>query len=101
MTDPDTVRFAVRVRPNARRDTVGGGRDGPHGLALLVSVAAPAVDGKANEAVRRVLAAALGVRRQQLSVLTGEHARDKVIAVRTAPAGLPALIDRLIADQVT
>jgi uncharacterized protein YggU (UPF0235/DUF167 family) len=79
-------RFAVRVRPGARKDAVGGRWDGPKGVALLVSVAAPAVDGKANEAVRRVLAGALGVRRQQLTLVAGERGRDKIILWTEAPA---------------
>jgi uncharacterized protein YggU (UPF0235/DUF167 family) len=78
---------AVRVRPGAGRTRVGGRYDGPHGPALIIAVGAPAVDGKATEAVRRALAGALGVRPADVELRLGATSRDKVFAVRTAPAG--------------
>ena len=72
---------AVRVRPGAGRDRVGGRYDGPHGPALIVAVAAPAVDGKATEAVRRALADSLGVRPADVALRIGATSRDKVFTV--------------------
>lgn len=77
------MRFAIRVKPGAKRDFVGGEYAG----ALVVAVTAPAVAGKANEAVRKVLAKELGVRSRDLIVVQGERARDKVIELGAAPAG--------------
>lgn len=94
MTGPG-ARFAVRVRPGARRDAVGGCWAGPRGDELLVSVAAPAVDGKANAAVCAVLARTLGVRRNQVTITAGERARDKLVTVLDAPADLPEQLARL------
>lgn len=76
----------VRVRPGASRTRVGGVRGDPP--ALLVSVTAPAVDGRATEATLRALAAALGVRRRQLRLVTGASSREKVVAVTEAPDDL-------------
>ncbi|GID93652.1 hypothetical protein Adi01nite_30640 [Amorphoplanes digitatis] len=73
--------FAVRVRPGAGRTRVGGRYDGPHGPALIVAVGAPAVDGKATEAVRRALAAALGLRPGDVELKIGATSRDKVFTV--------------------
>ncbi|MBG0563490.1 DUF167 domain-containing protein [Actinoplanes aureus] len=75
----------VRVRPGAGRTRVGGRYDGPHGPALIVAVGAPAVDGKATEAVRRALADALGVRPAEVALRLGATSRDKVFTV-SAPA---------------
>ena len=72
---------AVRVRPGAGRTRVGGRYDGPHGPALIVAVGAPAVDGKATEAVRRALADALAVRPRDVVLKLGATSRDKVFTV--------------------
>ncbi len=81
------LRFPIRVKPGAKRDAVGGTWDGAFGEALVVSVRAPAVDGKANEAVCRVLAGALSVRSRDLAVVKGHRSRDKLVEVRDAPPG--------------
>lgn len=85
-------RFAVRVKPGADRDRVGGCWDGPSGAALVVAVSAAAVDGRANDAVRRVLAVELGVRRRQLSIRRGLRSRDKLLVLEPAS---PAVVRRL------
>ena len=71
------MRFGIRVKPGARRTAVGGA----HGGALIVAVAAPAVEGKANEAVRKALAEAFGVRPRDVMIVAGERGRDKVIEI--------------------
>ena len=71
------MRITVRVRPGASRTEVGGSRDG----ALVVRVAAQAVDGKATEATVRAVASALGVRRADVRLVTGATSRTKVLDV--------------------
>ncbi len=75
------MSVAVRARPGAGRTRVGGRYEGPHGPALIVAVGAPAVDGKATEAVRRALAEALGVRAGAVALKLGATSRDKVFTV--------------------
>ncbi len=75
------VSVAVRVRPGAGRTRVGGRYEGPHGPAVIVAVGAPAVDGRATEAVRRALAEALDVRPAQVALRIGATSRDKVFTV--------------------
>jgi uncharacterized protein (TIGR00251 family) len=82
------VRFAVRVKPGAKREVVGG----RYGDALIVAVTAPAVEGKANEAVRKALAKAFDIRKQDVAIVTGERGRDKVIEMPDAPQRLDELL---------
>ena len=70
-------RLQVRVQPRARRDEIAGEREG----RLLVRVTAPPVEGKANEAVRRLLAKRLGVAPGRVAVGRGQAGRDKLIEV--------------------
>jgi uncharacterized protein YggU (UPF0235/DUF167 family) len=86
---------AVRVRPGASRERVGGRYDGPFGPALVVAVTAPPVDGRATEAVLRAVAAALGLRPAGVRLRTGATGRDKLIEVLDPPADLAERITRL------
>ena len=74
----DTTRLEVRVIPRARRDEVGGERDG----RLVVRTTAAPVDGAANRAVAKLLAAHLGVARRDIEVVRGHRSRDKTVEVR-------------------
>ena len=74
----DSVRFAVRVQPRAARSKVAGVRGG----ALLLRVAAPPVDGAANEELVRLLAGWLGVARRDVSIVGGAASRSKLVDVR-------------------
>jgi uncharacterized protein (TIGR00251 family) len=67
----------VRVQPRARRNELVGERDG----ALLVGVTAPPVDGRANDAVRKLVAKRLGVAPGRVEVARGSRSRDKVLLV--------------------
>jgi hypothetical protein len=81
------VSVVVRVKPGAGRDAVGGRYEGPYGPALVVAVGAPAVDGRATEAVRRAVAKALGVRAWAVELRVGATSRDKIFAVAGDVAG--------------
>lgn len=90
------MKVAVRVRPGARADAVGGRWDGPRGPALLVAVRARAVEGKANAAVVALLAAAFAVRRGDVEILNGHHGRDKIVQVDGDAAALAARLAALL-----
>lgn len=92
------MRFAIRVKPGAKKDAVGGLWQGALGDALVVAVAAPAVDGKANEAVRAALAKALGVRARDVAVVRGDRGRDKLVELDPAPADAADRLARLRAE---
>jgi uncharacterized protein (TIGR00251 family) len=69
--------ITLRVTPSASRDAVAGWQ----GDVLRLRVAAPAQRGKANEAVLRLLAAALGIERRRLRIVRGHTSRQKVVLV--------------------
>jgi uncharacterized protein (TIGR00251 family) len=70
-------RLAVRVQPRARRDEIAGERAG----ALLVRVTAPPVEGRANEALCKLVAKRLKIAPGRVSVVRGAASRDKVVEV--------------------
>ncbi len=71
------VILSVRVIPRASKSAI----DGTRGDALLVRLKAPPVDGAANAELIRVIAAALDVPARNVSIASGEHARQKRVLV--------------------
>lgn len=67
----------VHVQPRAGRTAVAG----RHGDAVKIRVHAPAVDGRATEAARVALAAALGVADRAVTLVAGERSRLKQFRV--------------------
>jgi uncharacterized protein YggU (UPF0235/DUF167 family) len=83
-----TVRLAVRLTPRGGADRVDGVGEGG---VLRVRVAAPPVDGAANEALCRLLARELGVPRRAVRVASGVTGRSKIVEVdEVDAAGLAA-----------
>jgi uncharacterized protein len=76
MSGPKAL-LKLRVVPNARRSEVVG----EYGEAIKLKIAAPAVDGKANEALLEFIAEELAVPRRTLELVTGEKSRDKMISI--------------------
>jgi uncharacterized protein (TIGR00251 family) len=74
--------IAVRVVPRSARPGIGGWRAGADGREELeVKVAQAPADGAANEAVVKLLANALGIRRSELTIVSGTASRHKRIAI--------------------
>jgi uncharacterized protein (TIGR00251 family) len=67
----------VRLQPRARRDEVVGERAG----AVLIRVTAPPVDGKANDALCRLVAKKAGVAPSRVTLIRGQAARDKTLEI--------------------
>ena len=90
--DPPRLRFEVRVQPRASRNRVSG----LHGPAIKIQLTAPPVEGAANAALLAFLAEVLVTPRGSIRLVTGEHARTKVVEVETAdPPGLLARLQAL------
>jgi len=78
----DGVTFAIKVHPRAKKNAITG----EVGDALKLSLTAPPVDGKANDACIDFFAKLLKVARSSVTIAAGQSSRNKVIRV----AGLTA-----------
>lgn len=76
------VTFSVRVHPRAKKDAITG----EVGDALKVSLTAPPVDGKANEACIEFFAKLLKVPKASVSIAAGLTGRNKVVRVEGVSA---------------
>lgn len=72
------VTFRVRVSPRARRNAVAGIVDG----ALHVRLAAPPVEGRANDELCRFLAACLNIPKTAVKIIHGRQGRLKQVEVQ-------------------
>ena len=86
----------IRVRPNSSRNKVGGCVGEPP--RLVVAVQAPAVDGKANQAVIKELAATFNLRARDFTIVYGELGRDKRLLVDGNEKTLQAKLEELIGE---
>jgi uncharacterized protein (TIGR00251 family) len=82
------LTLTLHVQPGAKKTEVAG----LHGDALKIRLAAPPVDGRANEALLAFVAAALGVPKTAASLKRGQSSRRKVVEVAGAD---PAAVARL------
>jgi uncharacterized protein (TIGR00251 family) len=71
------VTFPVRVQPRASRSGLAGEVDG----ALRIRLAAPPVDGEANEELVKFLAKLLDIPRRQVEIISGQKSKNKVVRV--------------------
>lgn len=74
------LTFKVQVVPRASRSEIVGEHNG----ALKVRIAAPPVDGAANEELIRTLAHALGVKRSAVEIIAGQTSKTKQMRVAGA-----------------
>jgi uncharacterized protein (TIGR00251 family) len=81
---PAGVELDVRVIPRAHKTTLDGVRDD----ALLVRVAAPPLDGAANDALIEYFASALRLPRRAIRLVSGERGRKKRLAIDGVSADL-------------
>jgi len=72
------VTFLVRVQPRASQDEIAGEMGG----ALKVRLRAPAVEGRANEALIEFLAQLLKTPRSAVRILSGDRSRTKRMEIR-------------------
>jgi uncharacterized protein len=90
---PLGVTFSVKVHPRARKNAVTG----EVGEALKLSLKAPPVEGRANEACIDFLADVLNVPRASVSIAAGQSSRNRV--VRVAGLSVEQVRERLARAQ--
>jgi hypothetical protein len=85
-----SVSFLVRVQPRASCDEFAG----EYQNALKIRLTAPPVDDRANEALRKFLAARLNVATTAVRIVAGEHSRTKRVEINgVSPATILGLAD--------
>jgi len=90
---PEGTVLPVRAQPGARRNELREPRDG----ALAACVTQAPEKGQANKALLALLAKALGLRRSQIELLSGQSARQKRFLIRdVAPDELRARIAKAL-----
>jgi uncharacterized protein (TIGR00251 family) len=88
-TGGPVATLSVRVAPRSPRDAVAGFHEG----VVRIRLCAPPVEGRANEALIRFLARALGIPQRRVSIVSGESGRNKI--VRVAGITLPEVLRAL------
>ena len=75
--EPDGLVLLVHAQPGAKRSEVVG----PFGDALKIRLAAPPIEGRANEELIRFLAVLLGATKRQVEIVSGPGSRRKRVRV--------------------
>jgi uncharacterized protein (TIGR00251 family) len=91
---PGGVRLAVQIIPNAKKTEVIGVLDD----ALKLKLQAQPIEGKANEALVKFLAAALSVPKSAVTITHGQTNKRKLVEVRSATL-TPEAVAALLAGQ--
>lgn len=76
------LSLTLHIQPGAKKTELAG----LHGDALKIRLAAPPVDGKANDALLRYLADTLDRPRADVVLKSGQSSRRKVVEINNAPA---------------
>lgn len=84
----DVITLTLHIQPGAKRSEISG----LHGEALKIRLAAPPVEGRANEALLKYIASLFDVPTRQVELRQGGQSRHKVIAVTGSKINPAALL---------
>ena len=71
------MKFKITVKPNARKNEVNRAADG----TLVIRVAVPPIEGKANEKVIEVLSEYFNKPRRSISIISGFKGKSKIVEI--------------------
>lgn len=98
-SDGEGIFLEVRVTPGAAKEGIGGMWRDPNGpTRLIVRVTSPPEDGKANEAVRRLIAKVLGLSKSSVALVSGDKSRNKTLRVSGGSA-IAAKLKAIIVEE--
>lgn len=73
----ETMTLTLHVQPGAKRSEISG----LHGDALKIKLAAPPIEGRANEALLKYIARLFAVPLRQVELKQGAQSRHKIVAI--------------------
>ena len=85
------IQLVIRVIPRASKPGIAGVRDG----ALLVRLQSPPVEGAANDELIALIAKAFGIAKRDVTIISGEHAKLKRVAISTDQSGINSVLRTL------
>ncbi|MEY9779446.1 DUF167 family protein [Sinorhizobium fredii] len=95
----DHARLTVRLTPNGGRDAIDGFETAADGEEhLKVRVRAVPEKGKANEALIALLAKALGLARNRITLVSGDTQRKKILRIDADPEAVHKRLSELVAE---
>ena len=86
--DGDTITLTLHLQPGAKRSEVAG----LHGEALKIRLAAPPIEGRANEALLRFIAERFNVPLRNVELKQGAQSRHKRVEVRGSAVAPESLL---------
>lgn len=91
------VYLSIRVQPGAKRSAFDGIWNDSH---LKIALQAPAVDGKANEALIDFLSEKLKIKKKNIFIVTGQTSRCKVILIEANDADERSKLEKWLKQEL-
>lgn len=85
----DILTLTLHIQPGAKHTDIAG----LHGEALKIRLAAPPIEGRANEALLKYIAESFGVPLRQVELKQGGQSRHKVVAITGSKVTPESLLD--------
>jgi uncharacterized protein (TIGR00251 family) len=88
---PTGIRLALQITANAKKSEVIA----PHGDALKIRLQAPAIEGRANQALTRLLADCLNLPTRTIEITAGQTSKRKIVEIRNTGLTVETVVQAL------